>query len=257
VNKKHAFCVGNNYPGTPAELKGCVNDMLDWAELLASQGYEVQMAHEATKADTLDVLRDLVSKVGWGDRIVFTFSGHGTWVPDRDGDEADGRDEAMVMADFRLGGGHGLLLDDELQEVFGGLRAGASALTLSDSCHSGTVSRFSAAFDQPKTPRFLSPVDLLDDLSDDRAVELERRAASTPRRTSSLVSGCGDLEYSYDASFDGRPNGAFTRTAIDTFRPGISLNAWFKEVRKLLPNDWYPQSPQLTASPYRKYTRAL
>ena len=87
---------------------------------------------------------------------------------------------------------------------------------------------------------------------------LETRPASTPRPTSSLISGCGDLEYSYDAWFNGRANGAMSRVAIDTFRAGISLNSWYKAIRERLPSGSYPQTPQLTAaSAYRKYTRAL
>ena len=254
MNKRYALCVGNNYPGTTAQLQGCVNDALDWSELLASQGYEVTMLREATLADVVGQLMDLVDKAGFGDRIVFTYSGHGTWVPDRDGDEADGRDEAMVMADYRAGG---LLLDDTLQQIFSKLRRGVGTLILSDSCHSGTVSKFAALSDNPRRPKFLSPVELIEGLTDERAVRLEQTTASTPRVTTSLISGCGDLEYSYDASFAGRPNGAFTRAASDAFRPGISLNTWFKRIREALPSDFYPQSPELTASPYRKYTRAL
>jgi hypothetical protein len=248
--------VGNNYPGTDAQLQGCVNDAVDWSELLVSQGYEVTMRHEATLGDTIGCLMELVAKAKWGDRIVFTYSGHGTWVPDRDGDEADGRDEAMVMADYRQGG---LLMDDTVQLIFGDLRAGVGGLILSDSCHSGTVSRFLGDAATPKErPRFYPPSNIITGLTEERAKILEQRPASTPRATASLISGCGDLEYSYDAVFNNRPNGAFTRAAIDTYKPGVSLGRWFTAIREELPSDWYPQTPQLTAaSPYRKYIKAL
>jgi len=257
MNKRCALCVGNNYPGTSAELRGCVNDAMDWAELLRRNGYVVDVLVEATKKAVLDHLRGLVSKAGFGDRIVFQYSGHGTWVPDRDGDEADGRDEALVMAGLSYAD---LIIDDELQQVFSALRYGTSALILSDSCHSGTVSRF---VDVPRTveldkTRFISPVDLDTSLSFERVLELEQLPANAPRRTASLISGAADQEYSYDASFNGRPNGAFSRVAIDAFTSGISLNSWWKAIREGLPSERYPQSPQLTASSvYRKYTRAL
>lgn len=255
MNRKYALCVGNNYPGTSAQLHGCVNDAHDWAELLLTQGYEVVVAEEATLQTTVDNLVDLVGRAGYGDRLVFTYSGHGTWIPDRDGDEADGRDEAMVMADYRQGG---LLLDDTLQSIFSRLKVGTGALILSDSCHSGTVSRFVGPTSPPGGAKFLSPVQFIDGLTQERAVALEEKAASIPRQTSSLISGCGDLEYSYDASFDGRPNGAFSRVAIDTYTPGQSLASWFAAIRKRLPTSFYPQTPQLTsASPYRRYTKAL
>jgi len=258
MNKRYALCVGNNYPGTNAQLSGCVNDAWDWSLVLAEGGYDVEVRVEATLKDTLEALTELVAKTGFGDRIVFTYSGHGTWLPDRDGDEADGRDEALVMADYVQGG---LLVDDTLQEIFGHLKYGAGALILSDSCHSGTVSRLipsiSTGSDVRPKIRFLSPTNFMD-ISADQARALERVPASLPRRTASLVSGCEDQEYSYDAWFSGRANGAFTRTAIDAYQPGVKLGAWHKRIRERLPRQAYPQSPALTAATaYRKYSRAI
>ncbi len=252
-----AVCVGNNYPGTDYELAGCRNDALDWASLLDDQGYETVVLFEPTKADLLTELKRAIARVGWGDRLVFTYSGHGTWTPDVDGDEADRRDEAMVMRDLEL------VTDDEIQTVFSGVHAGAGALILSDSCHSGTVSRFvgqdtARRSDVRTVPRFLPPTRFAPNLSETRAAELEQRTAGTPRKTANLVSGCADPEYSYDAWFGDRPNGAFTRAAIDAYRPGVSLSAWFRGIRRTLPSADYPQSPQLTTtSLYRRYARAL
>jgi hypothetical protein len=260
MNQRYALCVGNNYPGSSAELHGCVNDVLDWGELLGRNGYDVDVMVEAHKTDVLDHLRGLVGKAGFADRIVFQYSGHGTWVPDRDGDEADGRDEALVMAGLSRAD---LITDDELQQVFAPLKYGTGALILSDSCHSGTVSRFTELPEaaQLNATRFISPIELDTSLSFERVLELEQQPANTPRRTASLISGCADSEYSYDASFNGRPNGAFSRVAIDAFTPGVSLNGWWQRIRDTrsgLPSESYPQTPQLTASSmYRKYTKAL
>jgi hypothetical protein len=150
-----------------------------------------------------------------------------------------------------------LLLDDDLQRIFEGLKYGSSALILSDSCHSGTVSRWTDLEPARGRRKFISPVDLNMDVSLERALELEQVRANPSRRTANLISGCADYEYSYDAVFNGRPNGAFTRVAIDQHMPGLSLNHWHQAIRGVLPHDWYPQSPELTATAYRKYTRAL
>lgn len=259
MRKKYALCVGNNYPGTGADLNGCVNDAQDWAEVLNHEGYEILVMTEANKRSVMNELYDLVSKALFADRIVFTFSGHGTWMPDADGDEADGRDEALVMAGLSP---DDLILDDELQEVFSHLEFGARALILSDSCHSGTISRFSGSLEAPgaadlNARRFLSPVELGVGIDFGRAIELERAPANSPRRTASMISGCTDAEYSWDAWFDGRANGAFTRAAIDTEMSGLSLGRWYAGIRQLLPAATYPQTPQLIATSYRKYTRAL
>jgi len=66
-----------------------------------------------------------------------------------------------------------------------------------------------------------------------------------------LLSGCKDEEYSYDACFNGRANGAFTYTALQTLRdlPGhATYSDWHREIRKILPSADYPQTPQLVGS---------
>lgn len=252
-----AVCVGINYPGTSAQLQGCVNDANDWAALLKGAGYDTALLldGEATRAAIVSALSTAVAQMRWGDRLVFTYSGHGTWVPDRDGDEADQRDEALCPVDFREGR---LITDDELQGIFAAVPRGANALILSDSCHSGTVARNLVGAVSPGRPRFVSPSEFTS-LTEERAVELEARVdATSPRKTASLISGCADQEYSYDAWFGSRANGAMTRAAIDSYQPGVKLGAWFKAIRAKLPSADYPQTPQLTtSSAYRKYARAV
>lgn len=252
MNKRYALCIGNNYPGTGAELQGCVNDAKDWGMLLAAEGYDVEIITEATKAQITLGLMDLVGRLGFGDRGVFCYSGHGTWVPDSSGDEPDARDEALVPSDWTSGY---LVTDDELDQIFSTRRYGAGVLMLSDSCHSGSVSKFVASGARG-TPKFLPPSRLGRGLPE--RLDTLTKVAPTPAPAGvSLISGCGDLGYSYDASFNGRANGAFTRMAIDSFQSGISLNSWFKGLITKLPTEWYPQTPELTASAYRKYTRAI
>ena len=64
------------------------------------------------------------------------------------------------------------------------------------------------------------------------------------------------MEYSYDAWFNGRANGAFTYTALKCLRAldsEASYQDWYREIRKYLPNIHYPQTPQIVASKYQKY----
>jgi len=258
VNKKYALCVGNNYPNTSAELFGCVNDANDWSRTLRDAGYVVGLMTEAAKGDVMDALTEMIANAGFGDRVVFTYSGHGTWMPDTDGDEVDGRDEAMVMADYMEGG---LLLDDELHRIFSVAKYGVGKLILSDSCHSGTLARVMVGATPPqmrRIPKFLSPATFTD-LDSSMVKTLERQLkVSKPRPSASLISGCEDAELSYDASFSGRSRGAFTHYALDAYKPGIKLGAWHNEIRKRLPNSWLPQSPALTTqTSYRRYIKAI
>jgi hypothetical protein len=63
-----------------------------------------------------------------------------------------------------------------------------------------------------------------------------------------LMAGCRDAEYSYDADFGARPNGAFTYYALKTLKslaPGATYADWHKAIQTCLPSASYPQSPQI------------
>jgi hypothetical protein len=66
-----------------------------------------------------------------------------------------------------------------------------------------------------------------------------------------LLAGCRDNEYSYDAVFAKRPNGAFTFVALRALRllnAGATYADWYKMIRRGLPSEDYPQRPQLGAT---------
>lgn len=250
---KRALCVGiNNYPGTDNDLHGCVNDAHDWQQALLDRGFSVDTLTDskATKKALVTSLEAKISSAQPGDILVFTYSGHGTWVPDTNGDEVDGRDEALVTYDI---GSQGPLLDDTLSELFAGAQRGVRLIFISDSCHSGSVSRFLGKH-EPLEPRvkFLPPAHFLPSTLLTHARSIERATVrGRARQTALTMSGCQDSEFSFDASYKGRPNGAFTRSALDALAK-LSVDAtygdWQKAIRKLLPSAQYPQRPQITAT---------
>ena len=66
-----------------------------------------------------------------------------------------------------------------------------------------------------------------------------------------LLAACRDTEYSFDATFSGRPNGAFTYVALTTLAqlaPGASYRDWLRAIRAQLPSQNYPQTPALQAT---------
>lgn len=263
-----ALCVGLNYVGTSAQLAGCVNDAKDWSTKLRDHDYTARTVLEPTKAELVDVLRSMIGALRFGDRFVFTYSGHGTWIPDRSGDEPDGRDEALVPRDFEDGA---VLTDDELFAIFGQARFGVRRLIVSDSCHSGTVARFMSPLELPRIhpagavpgvygpgvrarARFLPPSSFLSGEELRRAERVALNDATGTSRTGAvLLAGCGDAEFSYDATFGGRPQGAFTYHALRTLDAARNIGGWHKMIRSRLPGDGtYPQTPQLTALPHQR-----
>lgn len=264
---KTALCIGiNNYPGTGMDLQGCVNDANDWAEVLQTRGYAVSMLldAQATKAAMVQALTSMISGAASGDSLVITFSGHGTYQPDSDGDEVDGLDEALCPYDLQTGGA--ALIDDEIRVIFAARKAGVRLLLISDSCHSGTVTR--AAPSEPEAeaprPRFMPMGNWLpqDQLPHTRSGNLVASLAATPKQVSAfsgvllkqqgdlLLSGCkeGPNNFSYDAKIGGRFNGAFTYYALKTLKalPATASYAdWNKAISAYLPSASYPQSPQI------------
>ena len=94
----------------------------------------VLLTRKATRAAMLAALRAAAKTLASGDFFFLTYSGHGGQVPDVNGDEDDKKDETWCLYD-------GQLIDDELYFELGQFKAGVRILVLSDSCHSGTVTR--------------------------------------------------------------------------------------------------------------------
>lgn len=263
-----ALCIGiNNYPGTHMDLQGCVNDANDWATELGARGFTVSklLDEQATKAAMINAMSTLIGKAARDDTLVITFSGHGTYQPDTDGDEADGLDEALCPYDLQTRGE--ALTDDEIRDMFLARKSGVRIVLIADSCHSGTVTRAARAEKDADTrPRFMPmgnwlPAKLL---PKDRAGK-PATTMTAPAGTSALfgaysnklgdllLAGCkeGPNNFSYDARIGGRYNGAFTYYALKALK-GMKAEStyadWHKAIGKYLPSASYPQVPQIVGS---------
>ncbi|MCC6428150.1 MAG: caspase family protein [Phycisphaerales bacterium] len=250
---KTALCIGiNDYPGTGSDLSGCVNDVKDWKEVLEKKGFNVTtlLDRDATKNNMVEALTKLLSDANAKDTVVFQYSGHGSYVYDASGDETDGRDEVLCPSDI---GSNAYFSDDELYEMFCSVKAGVKVVFLSDSCHSGSVSKFRVAVDvgdKTVKSRFLPPGMFLRDFE---MVETARSAegrGSRKRRAhrALLISGCQDHQTSADAWFNNRANGAFSYFALKALKElpaGSTYKQWHAKIRDYLPNVYYNQAPNL------------
>lgn len=245
----HGLFIGiNAYPRSP--LKGCVNDARDMATAFSfADSSRVLLDKQATRRGTLASLSELLGQLRAGDWGIITFSGHGTWIADANGDEPDGRDEALVCADLEL------IVDDEFADLLSIRPAGARLFVVTDSCHSGTVHRFLAAAGTQQSPasgqaRFLPPASI-PPAARRRAINGNRKWRQPTLPGVIHFAGCRDYEYSYDATIRGRANGAMTRALLDTLgklRRGGTFDQWFQAVSKKLPTSDWPQHPTANAS---------
>ena len=142
---RRALCVGiNAYPDAGDELQGCVPDAQAWATAFRAGGFDVTELTDAaaTRDAILRGIVELVSGAAPGDVLAVQYSGHGTFVPDLDGDEDDGdvaSDEALCPVDFR--GTGRLIIDDDLARIWDMIPEGVSLTCFFDSCHSGSANR--------------------------------------------------------------------------------------------------------------------
>lgn len=251
---KKALCIGiNDYPGKVNDLKGCVNDCRGWADLLRNTFNfdNVQIIEDsfAKKNNVVSKMKKIIGSASAGDVVVITFSGHGTSVADKSGDEQDGRDEALCLYD-------NLLIDDTIQKIIRSLPEDVQFTLISDSCHSGTVTRswVDHKDNNEPSPRYIAPTDQ-DFAKKLPELEVKKRVfVPQDNMREILVSGCKATEYSYDARFNGKPMGAMSYNAINVLKeqPHITYNEFYAKLRQRLPSNQYPQTPQLEGSDTNK-----
>lgn len=255
----HMLAIGINYSGSQNALRGCVNDANDWANFfrpVLSATPAMLIEQEATKANILAELSKVLAKLAAGDTAIVTYSGHGTYIPDRDNDETDRRDEALCPWDMQ----RNLLLDDELRDALSKRAQGSRVLLITDCCHSGTMTRdldfAERLFEVDGKPRFVDFYSLSTQMcltALDR-IHAQARAARASRDVIDQAglthwAGCKDTELSYDANIGGKFCGAFTDSAIRILNKaakGFNTARLSVAMEKLLPSTRYPQTPQFS-----------
>jgi hypothetical protein len=225
--RRRALCVGiNTYRRKP--LSGCVADAERWADTLAKLGFTLAAPlhnAQATRDRILRELERLIRQSRSGDVIVFQYAGHGTTLPDADGDEAGGDsprdDEALCPYDYTEGR---FVIDDDLAAMFDAAPDGVLITSFIDCCHSGTITRFGAgpvadgSEDDDTRARYLeADAEMIDAHLAFRA-GIGARAVTRRRPTQRdvLFAACRSTEVAWES----RNQGDFTRHATAVLRAG-------------------------------------
>lgn len=221
---KFAVCMGiNDYSwlSPTASLRGCVADAREWMDLLLDC-YGFSCAHllldaAATPQGLRGALSRIAEQAVAGDTVAITYSGHGTRVPDLDGDEPDGYDEAIVLTGRPY-------TDDEFAGDLKIFNRDIRVVVVADSCHSGTVTRAlaaeSVAAAHPPLTRY---ADLARPIPDAPPPRRLHHRFGAPRDASAyasriLLAGCKAEETSADAWLAGAYHGALTFHATRLLR---------------------------------------
>ncbi|MEO8315853.1 MAG: caspase family protein [Pseudomonadota bacterium] len=151
--EQRALLVGVGHYATPGiDLPGIDLDLERMRETLQRMGFKDSQIRTLTDNDATST-KVIASFEGWlrqgvqpNDRVVFYFSGHGSNIPDEDGDESDHVDEVLVTHDMkraRVNGKAsltGVISDDKMATMISG-NPSRNIFIVVDSCHSGTVTR--------------------------------------------------------------------------------------------------------------------
>jgi len=234
------------YGGWSGELAACEADASDMQAIAKTKGMKptVLLTAQATRAAVLAAMRTAAKALKSGDLFFLTYSGHGGQVADVTGEEPDRKDETWCLFD-------GQLIDDELYLELSRFAAGVRILVLSDSCHSGSVTReivpVHATTNGAGRPRMMPPAIALRTYREHQAfydglqrevaaragkagivdpdaalaqvtIDSSRLAAvvSTFGPAVILISGCQDNQTSMDGDF----NGAFTGRLLQVWKNG-------------------------------------
>ena len=146
---KLALIIGINYIGDSHELQGCINDTIELNKLLTNK-FNYKMEDITTMTDNkllklkptcqniLDNLNLFVNKIN-NDNITeawFSFSGHGSYILDKNNDELDGYDECIIPIDYKKN----VIIDDEMNNIFSKItNSKCKLICMFDCCHSGTM----------------------------------------------------------------------------------------------------------------------
>lgn len=250
---RHGICFGLNYDATPeARLRGCHNDVLNIERFLKSPKYHFDDVRifldnehnpRTTARHIIEEMNDLATR-SWSHNLELAwihYSGHGCSAFDRNGDEADRKDECLVPSDFKQSG---VVRDDLINRVLKRFNPKTRVICIFDCCHSGTIADLKYVYKNTRKP------DVFKSWAN----------PTTPCPSPIIMlSGCMDSQTSADAynvQHRNQFSGAMTSCMLmvldeyDRHNPSSSVKVFdlLEDLRKKLKERRFTQIPQLSAS---------
>jgi len=249
-------------------LRGGVNDVLLVRSVLKdyfdvpNKDMRVLVNDRATKAGILQRLHAIIDASQAGDVVVFYFSGHGSQIRDRDGDElSDALDEVICPYDIDWDA-RTYIVDDELDDAFARLAPGVLLEAFFDCCFWGAGPRSIQAEPRPQADRadlrwLPPPIDIAaraEGEEDDLAYH--RLSGSQGFADDNVYWGASaEGQAAAEDSFEGATHGIFTywgcrfiRDNVQAVgRGGYTRAQLLEELRAYLRSLGYPQTPELGA----------
>ncbi|MBZ5508550.1 MAG: caspase family protein [Acidobacteriia bacterium] len=209
-----------HYLGWSGQAPSCEHDASNMAALAKSCGFfpTLLLTRDATADRVLDEIRKAAGRLNGGDILLISYSGHGTTVPDINGDEPSGQDDVWALYNR-------MLIDDELYSLWSEFHLGVRVVVVVDSCTDGTIISVPLSLQQIShrqkqlharaMPREVTNLvyKAHQTFYDDIQMKTTRHP---PQSTVLLLSSSQDGE----PSFDDGSNGLFTRALTNVWQNG-------------------------------------
>jgi hypothetical protein len=235
-----ALLFGLNYPNTSSALNGCINDVKNVSKYLKSKfNIPIDMYTddilplETSYTGIIQNLYELGFKT-YTENLDFVwihYSGHGSYVDDKNKDEKDGYDECLVPTDYDT---RGLITDDVISRIFQMYNPKTKIIAIFDCCHSGTIA------------------DMKYNWVDDKTCTVENILCNLPNKIITL-SGCMDNQTSADAynvMGDFQYVGALSACLLMTLKEDSTNDVFeiFKKLQKSIKDKKFTQIPRLCST---------
>lgn len=256
VNNRNnlSFCIGINYIGSSYQLNGCINDAINMKDFLEKNRFKNigimtdNLSSNSlnfssilpTKINILNYIKKLLNEAQDGTKIFLSFSGHGSYATDQNGDELTGYDQMFIPCDFNP------ILDDDIKQIINNnLKTNVTLIALFDSCFSGSVLDLKFNYNDTTFGN--------NTINSEYVGEFTQNNGETETTGNViLISGCSDYQTSADAIINNIEQGALTWAFIQSFNQNQNLT-WRQllfSMRQLLITKGFKQVPQLSTGKF-------
>ena len=239
TNRKNnsALLIGINYTGTNNELYGCINDTNSINSLISNYNFQkisILTDNTVKKPNRINILnefKNLLINSQPGDVLLLFYSGHGSYILDKNNNEKTGTDQLIIPCD--LNG----IVDDELKNIIQtNLKKNVTLIALFDCCHSGSILDLKYQY--------------MDSLDKNNFTENVNESETNGNVI--MISGCSDVQTSSDSYINNKNQGAMTWAFLEAFKSekNITWRNLLIKMRDLLKKSSFSQLPQLTTGSF-------
>ena len=201
------------YEGKIGKLICCEADARAMEQLARAAGYTdrtLLLTAEATREHFVSHYFRVCDSLKEGDIFLITFSGHGSQVPDENGEEKDGQDEALCFFDNRM-------IDDDIYRLLCHVPEKVRVVLVSDACHSETIYKDGTIETENVYERMMQKIKNTDHAADIR-----------------VLSACRDWQEAEGGTAE-RGHGLFTHYVLEVYneqRPHENYGSFMNEIKR-------------------------